>query len=158
METNDIKTILFKQCEQFVNERLGRIQDRIQGIQQSLNSETKSTAGDKHETGRAMLQLEREKVGQQLAEVQKLVAILCKIEVLPEHTTFQDQGRIRLGSLVFTDQANYFISISAGVLKHKEDSFYAIATNTPIGILLIGKEKGETIVFKGKKITIMRVL
>ena len=32
-------------------------------LQQSLDSETKSSAGDKHETGRAMLQIDLEKAG-----------------------------------------------------------------------------------------------
>ncbi len=38
----------------------------------ALFSETKSSAGDKHETGRAMLQLEMEKTSQQLAVINQM--------------------------------------------------------------------------------------
>ena len=63
-----IKEVLFKECEDFVNKRLQTVEDIISSNQKALQSETKSSAGDKHETGRAMLQLEMEKAGQQLAE------------------------------------------------------------------------------------------
>ena len=63
----NLKEALFKQCEAFVNKRLRNIEEVISSNQKALQSETKSTAGDKHETGRAMLQLEMEKAGQQLA-------------------------------------------------------------------------------------------
>ena len=68
--SQEIKRQLYSQCVDFVEERLSNIQNQIRAIQESLTSETKSSAGDKHETGRAMLQLEREKAGQQLAEVE----------------------------------------------------------------------------------------
>ena len=58
-----IKEALHASCVGFVEDRLETIQKTIQDIQMSLTSETKSSAGDKHETGRAMLQLEREKAG-----------------------------------------------------------------------------------------------
>ena len=76
-----LKKDLYAQCLKFVEDRYLKIHNQINEIQESLTSETKSSAGDKHETGRAMLQLEREKVGQQLAEVEKLKEGLSKIDV-----------------------------------------------------------------------------
>ena len=68
----ELKKELYNQCSDFIEHRLLAIKSTINDIQESLDSETKSSAGDKHETGRAMLQLDREKLGQQLAEIQKL--------------------------------------------------------------------------------------
>ena len=68
----ETKENLYLQCVHFVEKRFNTIQNTINEIQESLTSETKSSAGDKHETGRAMLQLEREKAGNQLAEIQKI--------------------------------------------------------------------------------------
>ena len=68
-----LKETLFQQCEDFVNTRLQTIQTTISSHQKALSSETKSSAGDKNETGRAMLQLEMEKAGQQLAAVQQIL-------------------------------------------------------------------------------------
>ena len=61
----NIKQQLYNLCLEFVDSRYQTIQNTINEIQVSLTSETKSSAGDKHETGRAMLQLEMEKAGQQ---------------------------------------------------------------------------------------------
>ncbi|MGB6268777.1 MAG: 3-oxoacyl-ACP synthase, partial [Olleya sp.] len=104
----NIKQQLYNQCQQFLDNRLQAIQKTISEIQESLTSETKSSAGDKHETGRAMLQLEREKAGQQLAEIQKTSQILSKIDVS------KTSKNIVLGSVVFTTNANYYFAISAG--------------------------------------------
>ena len=59
----DIKEQLYEFCRAYIDGRTIRINESIKSIQESLSSETKSSAGDKHETGRAMLQLEREKLG-----------------------------------------------------------------------------------------------
>ncbi|WP_366915494.1 3-oxoacyl-ACP synthase [uncultured Gelidibacter sp.] len=147
----DIKQVLYTQCAAFVEERFTKIQAQINEIQESLTSETKSSAGDKHETGRAMLQLEREKVGQQLAEIEKVKENLSKIDV----TITVD--RIGLGSVVFTSQANYFIAISAGQLKFNTDSFYAISPHTPIGLLLMGKKVNDILNFREQQFVIKSV-
>ncbi len=146
-----IKEDLYSHCEKFVENRQRHIQERIASIQESLNSETKSSAGDKHETGRAMLQLEREKSGAQLAEVQKLQEILSKVNILLSSDV------VRLGSLVETSQGVYFLSISIGEINIDNKSYYAIATNTPIGKLLIGKKVGDICSFNHKDFTIERI-
>ncbi|WP_425076339.1 3-oxoacyl-ACP synthase [Psychroserpens sp. S379A] len=151
MMTNKLKQVLFDGCQSFVNYRLQAIQKTIDEIQVSLNSETKSSAGDKHETGRAMLQLEREKAGQQLAEIQKLNQVLLKIE------TANRSKSVSLGSVVYTTKFNYFIAISAGELKFKDEVFYAISTNTPIAKLLLGKQKEDKVTFRGQEFDVIEV-
>lgn len=146
------KANLYSQCLNFVENRFQIIQNTINEIQESLTSETKSSAGDKHETGRAMLQLEREKAGNQLAEIQKIKENLSKI-----NSTNISQ-HIGLGSVVYTNKSNYFMAISAGELKVENDVFYAISPNTPIGQLLIGKTVGAHVVFREQQFIIEKVL
>ncbi|KAA1247333.1 3-oxoacyl-ACP synthase [Aquimarina sp. RZ0] len=146
-----IKSELLNQCLSYVNQRQERILDTISDIQESLTSETKSTAGDKHETGRAMLQLEREKAGVQLAEVKKLQEIVNKIDTSPSSAV------IRLGSLVETSQERYFLSISIGKLIIGDQTYFAIAANTPIGKLLLGKKVDDRIHFNGKDFKITKI-
>ncbi len=55
-----------------VEKRSANLQDSLNDALDSTANETKSTAGDKHETGRAMAQLEQEKIGSQIAEITKL--------------------------------------------------------------------------------------
>jgi transcription elongation GreA/GreB family factor len=99
-----------------------------------------------------MLQLEREKAGQQLAEIQKQFELLIKIN------TDSKQEQIALGSVVFTTQANYFLAISTGEIEVGRQSFFAISPATPIGRLLLSKTKGDTIQFNNRKFQILKVL
>lgn len=146
-----LKEELFQFCKSFVEQRLSRIQNHIQDIKVSLNSETKSSAGDKHETGRAMLQLEREKLGVQLSEAEKMNQVLAKVP-LKTSTTY-----IALGSLVKTSKSNYFIAISSGEFTSKNESVFCISSQTPIGKLLLGKQKNDVITFNGQDIIITEI-
>ena len=148
----NIKEQLYNQCLEFIENRHQTVQNTIKEIQVSLHSETKSSAGDKHETGRAMLQLEREKAGVQLAEIEKTKALLSKVNIENR------PKKIGLGSVVFTSKANYFIAISAGELKVNGDNFFAISANTPMGQLLIGKETGDVITFRAQAFEVTEVL
>ncbi|WP_289043905.1 3-oxoacyl-ACP synthase [uncultured Olleya sp.] len=149
--TQSIKSSLHNQCVQFTQSRLDTISNTIEELQESLTSETKSSAGDKHETGRAMVQLEREKAGKQLAQIQKINQLLVKI------STEKQSKIIGLGSVVFTTKANYYIAISAGELQVDSSKFYAIAANTPIAQLLLGKTIGDNIVFREQEFTVTEV-
>lgn len=149
---NNLKQELLATCQSFVNSRFQAIQKTIDEIQESLTSETKSSAGDKHETGRALLQLEREKAGHQLSEIEKLNQLLSKIDIT------KSSQIIGVGSAVFTTQANYFMAISAGEIKVQDQSFYAISANTPIGKLLLNKQEGSQIQFRDQKFTIIKVI
>ncbi|WP_392348668.1 3-oxoacyl-ACP synthase [uncultured Polaribacter sp.] len=105
--------------------------------QKALQSETKSSAGDKHETGRAMLQLEMEKAGQQLAGITQMKVVLSKIDVL------KSSKNACLGSIIITDKARYFLSLSAGQLVVEDKRYFAISVSSPIGKLLLGKQEKD---------------
>ncbi len=128
-------------CKDYVDLRIRRIQKQIDEVKSALSSESKNTAGDKHETGRAMLQLEREKLGQQLLEAEKVQQLLKKV---PTETNSE---RVVLGSLVQTDHAYYYIAISAGRFETKDALIFCISPNTPMAKLLLGKALNEVINF-----------
>lgn len=137
MENKELKEALYNHCEEFINSRVSRIKTNIEATQEALTSETKSSAGDKHETGRAMIQLEREKLGQQLAEAEIIKQALFQVHIN------ESVDRVGLGSLVYTTKESYFIGISAGQFK----DVYCISAGTPIGKLLFGKSIGDIVSF-----------
>ncbi|NCO64174.1 MAG: 3-oxoacyl-ACP synthase [Flavobacteriales bacterium] len=147
----DLKKQLYNQCFDFIENRFITIKNSINDIQEALNSETKNSSGDKHETGRAMLQIDLEKAGNQLNEILKIKDILKKVDITKRSDT------VRLGSVVYTSKFNYFIAISAGSLLFEDQNFYAIATDTPIGQLLATKHAGDQIVFRDENIRIEAV-
>jgi len=138
-----VKEQLYEACKVFLDDRLQAVLGRIANIQESLKSETKSSAGDKHETGRAMLQLEREKAGNQLADIQKQQELFSRVTI----DTFSDIAR--LGSIIITDNGAYFLAISVGAITIDAKTYYAISPSSPIGKILLGKKNGEEFTFNG---------
>ena len=147
----NLKEALYNNCKEFVEKRLQNVEEVISSNQKALQTETKSSAGDKHETGRAMLQLEMEKAGQQLAGITQMKEILAKIDIS------KTSKNAHLGSIVYTDKANYFLSISAGHLTIENTNYFAVSVSSPIGKLLLGKQKGEAISFNGNVFKILEI-
>ena len=146
-----LKETLISKCYEFASERKSHIDFQMKEIKEALFEEIKSSVGDKHETGRAMLQLEREKVGNQFYEVENMFETLNKINVLAPSLV------VHLGSIVYTTQANYFIAISAGKLEAGGQTFYAISSNTPIGKLLMAQSEGAEIKFRDQRFRIKKI-
>ena len=63
-----------------------------------------------------------------------------------------------MGSLVATKNANYFLSISAGMVSVNATNYICISIGSPIGQLLLGKKKGDTYTFSGKHFLIEEVI
>ena len=147
----NIKEVLFKQCVLIVNNRMGTVEEIISSNQKALQSETKSSAGDKHETGRAMLQFEIEKASQQLKGINQMKITLAKIDVFKQHKI------AHLGSIIETNHGNYFLSISAGKLTIYDKNYFAVSTFSPIGKRLLGKKTGEQFTFNGSTTKIVTI-
>jgi transcription elongation GreA/GreB family factor len=101
-----------------------------------------------------MIQLEREKLGAQIKVLELNQKKLHSIKAYQN----SHQNTIGLGSIVFTDKANYYISIAADFCKIDSKIFYCISSQSPIGRLLIGKTINDSIKFNGTDSTIHKVL
>ena len=62
----DFKQRVYEQCRQRIDEKISLLSHMLEELKESSSNETKSTAGDKHETALAMLQIEQENTGRQL--------------------------------------------------------------------------------------------
>ncbi|WP_233899991.1 GreA/GreB family elongation factor [Tenacibaculum piscium] len=150
-----IKEKLYEQCVIFVANRLKTVEEIISSNQRALQSETKSSAGDKHETGRAMLQLEMEKAGQQLHGIIKMKEILSKINT----QNSQENSKIaHLGSLVKTTKNSFYLSISSGQLIIDNQPYFAVSVSSPIGRILLGKKQGDVFIFNTMEQKIVEIL
>lgn len=146
-----IKEQLYAYCEEYASQKISHAQAAIHAAQQAANEETKSSAGDKYETGRAMMQLEKEKHATQVNEGLKLKKVLAQINPkiqLPD---------VQLGSLVITPQANYYIAISAGKQNIDNNTYFTISLASPIGQALKGLKVGDEAMFRQQKIKISAI-
>jgi len=148
----ELKFELQQQCKDLIRLRHDSINKTISDIEYSLKDESKSTSGDKHHTGRAMLQIEREKAGNQLREIEKVMYQLSKANI-----SFASET-IRLGSIIETNQATFFMSISVGKLETNNLIYLGVAPNSPIGMCLLGKTKGDQFNFNKKVYKILEVV
>ena len=115
---------------------------------ESRDSDTKSSAGDKFETGREMMQREMDKLSALVDNTLNAIAKLDRLADLPASAVISE------GSLVETDQETYFISIGYGKL----DSIYAISIESPLGLELKGKRVEDRIEMRGRHITIKSIV
>ena len=122
-----------------LNKKISGIQQQFDELKQALTSETKSTAGDKHETGRAMAQLEQEKLSSQLTQFMTLKDALSKVNPKAKHDTIQ------YGSLVETSNGYFFFSIGLGKINVNGTDVFCITATSPLGQKLLGKSKGDSI-------------
>lgn len=140
IKKNLLRTVLLRNTD-----RLNNIQQTISSNKEALEAESKSSAGDKHETGRAMLQLEMEKAGQQYQEALRTKELVKKIDI----SALATQGC--LGAVVEVGSIRYFLSSSIGEVILDGEKYFCVSPNSPIGKSLLGKKIGDAILFRGKK-------
>ncbi|WP_312189432.1 3-oxoacyl-ACP synthase [Sphingobacterium sp.] len=140
----DIKKVSLDIALQRTKERITMIESALETARDSSNDDTKSSAGDKYETSREMIQQDINRYQKQLVEAKKDLQQLISIE-----STIGDDTPdfIRLGSLIQTSTGLYLIAISIGALKVRDTNVFVISPASPIGQLLIGKKIGDSFIF-----------
>ncbi|MCK6649208.1 MAG: 3-oxoacyl-ACP synthase, partial [Bacteroidia bacterium] len=68
-----------------------------------------------------------------------------------------ENTKIKLGSVVFTSNGNYFIAISAGKKEIDQAVFFIVSPNSPIGQALINSN-GKEFSFNGRSAAILRMI
>jgi len=129
-----------------------RYQGMIDSINESKRNETKSSAGDKFETGRAMMQAEEDKVSGQLAKIQQQIAIMQSISNIGG-----DKSIVELGALVETNTGTYFVSISHGKVLVDGEKVFAISPNSPVAQAMLGLGPSDTYSFNGRSFIIRNI-
>jgi hypothetical protein len=118
---------------------------------EATSSDSKSSAGDKHETGVAMAQLEQEKLSKQLNELLNQKNQIKSLNPQLVHI------KITKGSLVKTNNGFYYFSIGLGVLEVNDNTIFALNPLAPLGQSMLGKKAGDSIIFNTKNFEIRTV-
>ena len=145
----ELKAATIQVCAERLADRLATIASSLESIRGSRASETKSSAGDKFETGRAMLQLEENNLKQQLA------AAMETKRLLDQAARAVTGERIGLGALVATNRGLYFVSASFGKVGARGRDVYCISPESPIGNRLIGKIAGDAFLFNETRFQVL---
>lgn len=143
-----VKARLLAACLQYVDQRISTSRTAMNQAQASANEEGKSSAGDKYETGRAMMQIERDKAAHQLDESMKLRQTLESLVLTAPAQT------VRPGSLVTTTSQTIFVAIGIGKLAVDGNEYLVVGPASPLGKNLIGKGTNDvfTLGFREERI------
>ena len=127
-----LKQKIYAQYLQNINSSIYLLQQTLADLKESGANETKSTAGDKHETALAMLQIEQANTRAQLQEALAQQATLQNINPTSAAT------KIIVGSLVKTGKGYFYISIALGKIIVDGVTVYALSPQSPLGAKLMG--------------------
>lgn len=152
MGGQQLKQLLYELCKTYVADGMAAASQAIANAREAADDDTKSSAGDKFETAREMMQQEIDLNTGHLNELQKLKAVLDQLDLAHHGDVIQP------GSVVHTSQGNYFIAISIGKLVANAGSYYAISASAPLAIKLMGHKAGDTVRFNDKEFSITEVL
>lgn len=145
------KALILQACKDVLLQKKAVITSAIKEIQESMLNETKSALGDKHETARAKMQSEQEKLEKQLLELHKQWQVLDKININ------QTSQIISLGTLIQTHDTYFFIAIGLGKIVIESKPIYVISPYSPIGQLFHGLNQGAHFEFNNIRYTVISI-
>lgn len=134
-----------------IDQKINALQMVLKDLTEAGNNETKSSAGDKHETARAMMQLEQEKLGAQIKEWENQKTILSKID--------EDKGAtsISLGTYIESNNGNFFIAANIGKIELNNVVVMVISTQSPLGLCFLNRSTGEEFHFNKTNYQILKI-
>lgn len=148
----EVKKLIYQHLQELIIQKINIAESAIQSAKESRDNDTKSSAGDKYETGREMMQREINKYEEQLYKAIQLKKELDYLNLEKE------QKKVEKGSLVITDKGIYFLSVGLGKIQIEKEKYFAISLASPIGNLLHQKEVGTSISFNGRSIVIEKIV
>ena len=119
-----------------------KLSEKIQNFEKLIaetrasNNDTKSSMGDKYETGREMLQQEINNLQVQLNEVLKQQDFLKTILIKPCE-------KVEKGAIVKTERGLFFISVSLGEINFDNQKIICISPESPLAKAMNGKQKSD---------------
>jgi hypothetical protein len=144
------KTIL----QHIINElkaQLSSFQKDYKGLQAALSNETKSSAGDKYETGREMITQEINKVLDQINKQEIFIQKLQKID--PDRTIKQAADT----ALIETSMGTFFIGLPLGIVQLADEKIFFISVQSPIYQAMRNLIAGDHFIWQSKRIDIHEI-
>lgn len=151
MDYKKLKEKIQQEVKQKISDKINICESKMKSLYESKTADTKSSAGDKFETSRAMIQIEESQVQKQYKEAKDMAAMhVQNLRIITEAV-------IDLNSLVVANQMIFYISVSLGKLTLEDTTIFCISEKAPIAKRLIGKRIGEHIQLNDQDLEIKEV-
>lgn len=139
----DLRSTTFAACRKLLDEKIASLEAALQSLTEDAQNDSKSTAGDKHEVGRAMMQMEQEKIVKQLHDT------IDQKNLLERLSANAATAHVSNGSLVKTNRGYLLLAVPLGKIVVEGVTVMCISPQSPLGQKLIGRNAGETISING---------
>lgn len=140
-----------KKCLSILDTRIQSLKLQLHDLVEGAKNDSKSTAGDKHETARAMMQIEQEKLANQLN------LLLAQEQTLKRIDPNATSEIIANGSLVKTNRGWIYISVPLGKIEVEGETVMCLSAQSPLGTKLMGKRSGDSIAINNLSYTILSI-
>jgi hypothetical protein len=147
-----LKEKVHERCLQLVMEKLNAITNTMNSLMEAKTTETKSSAGDKYETGMAMIQNQEAQLLQQQAESKNMLVKLRQIDRDVAHE------QVETGALIITNKEFFYVSAALGKITIDNTEVFAISLESPLAQAMKFKTVGESINFRAITRTIVNIL
>ena len=146
-----LKEKVHQSCLELCASRLKTLKKAMKAQQEALEAESKSSAGDKYETSRAMAHLEQEKLAAQIEENIKQTRLLESIG------SSMNKSKVSSGAFVRTDKGSFYVASGLGRIEVDGIEIIAISPQAPLTQSMLGLEKGAMFTFNGIRRTILEL-
>jgi len=143
-----LKQKIYNHYLHVITEKVRHLQHILADLKDSATNETKSTAGDKHETALAMLQIEQANIGGQLEDALAQQLLLKNINPTLTPTV------VVQGSLIKTNRGYLFLSAAMGKAVVENVPVMALSQQAPLGRKLMGLQAGDALTINSIAYTI----
>ena len=147
-----MRDIILKHLLDHVDKDLTEAKARMASLKESLGAESKSSAGDKHETGRAMIHLEQERVQDTVGRLEHMRGILIQ-----RAAQDKDIQRVSPGALVETTGPWVLVGVPLGKVQLPDALVLCVGAEAPLAQQWHGAQPGDQVALGPQKLTIQAI-
>jgi hypothetical protein len=149
-QVHPIKSELLQKAQGLLREQIQDVQRQLSQLQESSETEEKSSAGDKFETHQEMLNQTRDMLQKSLAKDKILLAQLNAVPI-------KKLDRIEEGAMVDFPFGKIWVSVAIGKVSLNGVDYQLVSRDSPLINAIWNLKSGDTYEFRGKKEKIVAV-
>lgn len=147
-----MREIILKHLMGHVDKDLEEAKARMASLKESLGAESKSSAGDKHETGRAMIHLEQERVQDTVGRLEHMRGVLVQ-----RATQGKAIQRVSPGALVETTGPWVLVGVPLGKVQLPDALVLCVGVEAPLAQQWHGAQPGDQVLLGSQQLTIQAI-
>ena len=147
----EIKQGLAKQSLELIALEIKGLEAQLDALQEANHNATKSSAGDKYETERELLNQSRGVLENQLHRLIRLESQIRGIKIVTNE-------RVEPGALVKLDTGIIWVSVAFGKVSYQEADYQLVSADAPLVQAIAGLGMGDSGHFRRNKVVIRELI